>query len=326
MMPVEARPFRPEEDLAALVAVHNAVELAEGREASLTAERLEQSLAVPNLYRWVADTGKAGELAGYGVLFHQNVDRCYFDVKVHPAWRRQGIGRLLVAQIAARAAELKTRWLTIDVPPANQEALRFLLTQGFRYRGDTWALLAPAEAGFPPPVWPPGYAARSYAEVNDLPLFVKVSNRGFGDMWGHWENTPGLVDEAHMSRSLERFDPCGIFLAFDATGAAVGQCRTRAANDDESPAVPHILDEPGIVPEYRAAGLHAPLVLTAARWLQEQGARPIRLESWGDTAETVAVYESLGFTLIEHEVSYVRNLSGGETDTLPAFTEEKGNE
>jgi hypothetical protein len=112
---------------------------------------------------------------------------------------------------------------------------------------------------------------------------------------------------------VERFDPRGIFLAFDAGGAAVGQCRAAAAGD--APDQPHILDEPGIVPEHRAAGLHAPLVLTAARWLQSQANRPIRLESWGDTAETVAVYESLGFTLIEHDVSYVLELGRPERKT-----------
>jgi ribosomal protein S18 acetylase RimI-like enzyme len=50
-----------------------------------------------------------------------------------------------------------------------------------------------------------------------------------------------------------------------------------------------------------------PLLQTAARWLQEQrGRQLIRLESWGDDAATIALYEALGFVLIEHEVSYVR--------------------
>ena len=308
-MALAARPFRAESDLAGVVALHNAVDRAEGREPTLTVERLASALDAPNFYRWViAAPEQPDELAGYGVLFHQNVDRCYFDARVHPAWRRRGIGRLLIEQIATKAAELQARWLTIDVTPANQEALRFLLTQGFRYRGDTWALLAAADAEFPPPVWPIGYSVHSYAEAGNVPMLVEVSNRGFGDMWGHWENTPGLVDAAVVEQSVQRFDPRGIFLVFDATGVAVGQCRTLATKHDEPTDGPHILDEPGIVPEHRAAGLHAPLVLTAARWLREQGARPIRLESWGDSAATVAIYESLGFTLIEHEVSYVREL------------------
>jgi mycothiol synthase len=306
-MAIEVRLFRPDVDLTRLVELFNAVEQAEGREPSFTSEGIEKALAWPNHFRWVAlAPGETGQLTGYGVLFHQTTERCYGDVKVHPAWRRQGIGRLLIDKLVEKAAQLGTRRLAIDVDHANQDALRFLLTQGFRYRGDTWALLAPANAEFPSPVWPDGYSARPYAEVNDLPLLVEVSNRGFADLWGHWENTPGMVDEKRMASTLEQFDARGIFLAFDSGGAAVGQCRTLAAADD----APHIVDEPGIAPEHRPAGLHAPLVLTAARWLQAQGRRPIRLESWGDSAETVAVYQSLGFALIEHEVSYVRELDG----------------
>ena len=305
-MAVVTRPFQAATDTTALVAIHNAVDEAAGRAPSLTAERLAASLAAPDVYRWVAVApDRAGEVVGYGVLFRQNVDRCYADLRVHPDWRRQGVGGLLLAEIAAQAQAWRARWLTIDVDAANQDALLFLLTQGFRYRGDTWALLAPAEIEFRPPAWPVGYTARTYAEAGNVPLLVEVSNRGFGDMWGHWENTPGLVDEAHMAHTLEEFDPRGIFLVFDGSGAAVAHCRTIAAAGAEQP---HILDEPGIVPEHRAAGLHAPLVLTAAHWLRAQGERPIRLESWGDTADTVALYTTLGFTLIEHEVSYVREL------------------
>jgi mycothiol synthase len=303
-MAVAARTFQTA-DLDALVAVHNAVDEAEGREPSLTAARLAGSLDAPDVYRWVAaDPEQPDDLAGYGVLFQQNVDRCYADVRVHPARRRQGVGRLLLAQIAARAEALGVRWLTIDVDAANQDALRFLLSQDFRFRGDVWVLVAPADRELPPPVWPDGYTVRTYAEVNDLPLYVALKNHTFGDLWGHWENTPGLVDEALVTANLGRFDPRGIFLAFNPAGKAVGQCRTLAATGDGS----HILDQPGIVPEQRAAGLHAPLALTAAHWLRAQGPQPIRLESWGDTAETVALYTTLGFTLIEHEVSYVRDL------------------
>ncbi len=62
------------------------------------------------------------------------------------------------------------------------------------------------------------------------------------------------------------------------------------------------------MPDHRAAGLHAPLALTAARGLRELGARPFRRESWGESAATIALYETLGFALVEHEVSYVRGV------------------
>lgn len=300
------RPFRPEEDLAALVALHNTVELAEGREASVAVEQMEKAVTRPNVYRWVVPAPEEnGKLAGYGVLFYQTAERCYGDAKVHPAWRRRGLGRLLIDELVAKATQLGTRYLAIDVAAANQDALRFLLSQGFRFRGDTWALLASPEVALPPPDWPDGYSVRPYAEVGDLSVLTALCNRTFGDLWGHWENTPGMVDEARMADILDNFDPNGIFIVFDRAGHAVAQCRSLASAGGDTP---HVLDQPGVVPEQRAAGLHAPLALTAAHWLRSQGRQPVRLESWGDAAETVAIYQALGFVLSEHEVSYVREL------------------
>jgi len=316
-MHITARPFRPDADLVPLVDLYNAVEQAEGRPATLTVERMSRTLATSRLIRWVVDAPQvdppqvdaphgAKELAAYGVLFQQHVARCYGDVRVHPAWRRRGIGRVLVAELVRKAAELGTRYLAIDVDHANQDAIRFLLSQGFRFRGDTWAMIASASQALPSPVWPAGFVVKTYAELQNLPLMVALSNRTFGDLWGHWENTPGLVDEARMAETLDHYDPHGVFVVFDLAGGAVAQCRALAATDERAP---HILDQPGVVPEQREIGLHVPLALTAAHWLRANGAKPIRLESWGDTRQTIAGYEALGFALVEHEVSYVRVLS-----------------
>lgn len=108
-----------------------------------------------------------------------------------------------------------------------------------------------------------------------------------------------------MAETLDHYDPRGVFIVFDSTAVAVPQCRALAATDDNAL---HIVDQPGVLPEHRDDGLPVPLVLTAAHWLWSQGRQLIRLESWSDAAETVAIYEALGFALAEHEVSYMRDL------------------
>ncbi len=307
------RPFRPATDLIPLVDLVNLIETTEGREPSLTVERLKSLLDVPGLYRWVAVAPDAvapddpGRLAGYGVVFHQMPQRCYGDVRVHPARRREGIGRRLIDPMVQKATDLGARYLTIDVDAVNQDGLRFLLSQGFRFRGDVWALVAPAAVALPPPLCPAGYSVATYADSPDLPGYVELCNRTFGDLWGHWENFPGAMDETHLTGILEQFDPAGIFIVRDSAGKAVAQCRAKAAADNTSP---HILDQPGVIPAARDAGLHAPLALTAAHWLRAQGAQPVRLESWGDSAATVAIYEALGFHQTGHELSYARELGG----------------
>lgn len=305
-MAFSVRLFNQEEDLVPLVELHNTVESAEGGDGVLTVEQLRSGLSVPNLYRWVVPVSEVpGSLAGYGVLFRQTPDRCYGDVRVHPVWRQRGIGRLLIEKLVEQAQQLSSRYLAIDVPAANKDALRFLFSQGFRFRGDSWALVAPQGTAYPPPVWPAGSIVRSYAEVGNLPMYVELCNRTFSDLWGHWENTPGLVGEARLSETLAEVDQAGIFLVFDAKGNAVGHCRAQASVDGDAP---HFIDQPGVVPEWRALGVHAPLALTAARWLRQQGDRPIHLGSWGDTAETIATYEALGFVITAHKVSYVREI------------------
>ena len=306
---VIVRPLEPAGDLDGLLSLLADVARAEGKTSSPTADQMRAAFAQPNFYRWVAvASDEPAAPVGYGILVQQTPDRCYGDVKVHPARRRQGIGRLVMDQLAVQAAALGTRYLTIDVAAANQDALRFLLSQGFRFRGDVWGLELPADAELPGPVWPERYSVRSLAEVDDLSLFVALCNRTFGDLWGHWENTPGLVDEARMGEWLAESDPRGVFVVFDPVGAPVAQCRTFPAAAGSDAATPHTLDQPGVVPTHRDRELHLPLALTAAAWLRERARRAVRLNSWGDARETIAGYETAGFAPVEHEVSYVREV------------------
>lgn len=305
-MEIATRPFQPEIDLVPLVELVNAIETAEGREPALTVERLADVLTAPGFHRWVAVAlDDPDRLAGYGVLYRQMPQRCYGDVRVLPERRRLGIGRRLLNHMSQKAADLGARYLAIDVAADNQDALRFLLSQGFRFRGDVWALVASPETELPPPVWPDGYRATIYADGPDLAEYVALCNLTFGDLWGHWENFPGAVDEALTADILKRFDPAGVFIVRDAAGVPVGQCRAAPATDESSP---HVIDQPAVIPAARDAGLHAPLALTAAHWLRAHSPRSIRLESWGDSAATISIYEALGFAIAEHEVSYVRDL------------------
>ena len=323
MAEISVRPLEPETDLTALADLLTAIRQAEGNLSPATADELRPALAQPKFRRWVATEPDGEGLIGLAVLFHQTPDRCYGDIRVRPNWRRRGVGRALGEAMAAGAAELGTRYLAIDVAAGqtsgaadNREALRFLLSQGFRFRADTWALSLPAATELPVAEWPVGYGARSLAQVNDLPLFVDVCNATFGDLWGHHENTPGQVTVERMAEWLADADPAGVFIVFGPGGVPVGQCRAfpaAAGAAEDTPGVlgtPHVLDQPGIAPDYRVAGLHIPLALTAAAWLRGRGERHIRLDSWGDSAETIALYEALGFALVEHEVSYVREVGG----------------
>ena len=54
-------------------------------------------------------------------------------------------------------------------------------------------------------------------------------------------------------------------------------------------------------------GLYRPLVQASKRWLNTQAEGVFHLETWGDFAEAVQIYEELGFRLDEanHLLEYL---------------------
>lgn len=71
-----------------------------------------------------------------------------------------------------------------------------------------------------------------------------------------------------------------------------------------------LVDAPGIVPSYREANLYVPLLLTVLHWLAPQSPTTIEMESWGDSADTLAQYRALGFALVQEAISYSHRLDG----------------
>ncbi len=297
------RPLSPETDFDAWVRLIHAVELEKKGAIETTEEHLRRVLAWPKTRRWVAESpDDPRALVGYALYFPQIPERIYVDVMVHPVWRRRGLGSRMLALLNAEARGAGARWTYNELDEREAIALAFARRNGFHPAGDAWVLRAPAEADFAEPVWPEGYVTRSYAEVNDLQILVDACNRGFGDMWGHSENTAGGITTERAAHWLDYWTPESIFLTFAPDGSVIGNCRAMPGETED------VVDEPGVAPQHRAHRLQRPMVLNALCWLRAKGRRPVRLESWGDTPETVALYEEIGFKLAEHSLSMTYQL------------------
>jgi len=281
-------------DLPALVRLRSAVAEQPLTEDAVSA-RLRSPHQDPQHDHWIAEA--EGDLIGYGNLLTPVAPRSQGLLEVHPAWRRRGVGRTLLACLLERARVKGARHFAFNVNETNTGAQAFLARQGFEQISDYWGLVAPTAGEVPEPIWPSGYAVRTYAELNDLPLLVKICNASRRDMWGHWENYEGGVTEAVIGRWLPNWDATGIFIAFTASGEAVGICRAETGQ-------PALIDAPTIVPEHRAHGLHRPLLLSALRWLRAHSVERMALEAWGDTPQAIEVYQSLGFAIEEHYLAY----------------------
>jgi mycothiol synthase len=260
----------------------------------------------PQKDRWLAfHRDHPDEAIGYTFIFTQSPQRAALYVAVHPDWRRRGIGQALLVRSLERARALGVRQILTNTNASNSAGVAFLLGQGFQLAGTAWSLHLPASQPVAEPKWPMGWTVRRYIETQDLTLLTSLLNQCYADRWGHAENIPGAVDEALVLRSLEYWRPDDVFIAFLPDGRAVGVCQTRPASNS---AEDHLLGAPGIAPAYRSPELYRALTLTAARWLRYCGRQDIRLESYGDDEQVIAIYQALGFNLNGRFASYLYEL------------------
>jgi GNAT superfamily N-acetyltransferase len=296
------RPLEPETDLGRLLRLFNDIEEYNHDPEPTTEAHLRQVFAWPKHHRWVMpNPSDPDQLIGYGLVFAQTSERSVLWVAIHPDWRRKGLGRVMLVHVLDRARELNVNCVTISVDEQNAAGHAFLRQHGFWPVGHEWIMHVPADLALQEPQWPAGYSVRSFAEVQAVSGLVEVQNRSRRDMWGHWENTPGAVTEETVARWLPHWDPASILLAFAPDGDMVGICRMELAQEDQAP---DVLDAPTIVPEHRDKLLQRPLVLAALHWQHSHRPRAVRLESWGDSEQTVEVYCGIGFAVSQHSVAY----------------------
>ncbi|CAG0928658.1 hypothetical protein TFLX_00999 [Thermoflexales bacterium] len=302
-------------DLFRLLKLYNEIEAHDrdpnpSTEADLRAQ-LKWQGHDPACDRWVIESPHdPDQLIGYGRVFAQSSERTVVWILVHPAWRRQKIGTLLLQRALERAHEQGAAHMTSTATVEDVSATAFLTRNHFSAAGDNWSLLASQDLQAGAPCWPTGYTVRTYAQVQHLPTLVEVLNRCYSDMWGHRENTPDAVNEQYLSQAMVRrpelYIPEAMFIAFAPDGSVAGFCR--AEFEAQGNKKLKVVDGPGVVPEHRPQRLQRPLALAAAQWLNARQAGPVTLYAWGDNEKTIEIYRELGFVLQEHWIEYKRDL------------------
>ncbi len=97
-----------------------------------TRKDFQKCLAEMNCIGMVAEVMPKGPVIGYVLheLFETKLHLLRFAV--HPGWRRQGVGALLVGKLTATLARGRRNRVTADVPESNLGACNFLAGMGFR--------------------------------------------------------------------------------------------------------------------------------------------------------------------------------------------------
>jgi mycothiol synthase len=206
----------------------------------------------------------------------------------------------------ARAQEKGTRQIVSGARATQKAGQEFLKANHFVAVGNNRFMKAPANTPIEAPRWPKGFVLRTFAELGDVAALVAGSNGCYTDMWGHRENVePASMAhfQENMTKSPDYYVAEGIFVLFAPDGEVAGICFNRLDREAQQ----KVIDSPGIVPAYRHLGLHRALVQASMHWLDTQAEGMFHLDTWGDFAEAVQIYEELGFRLDEanHLLEYL---------------------
>jgi mycothiol synthase len=309
--PYTIRHYIPETDLSPLSRMLTEIESMDHDGEDTSEEYLRAALAWPGYHPdqnvWVAEAD--GKLVGHSVALEQPSQQCTLYVVVHPSQRRNGLGGQLLDLALERARAVRSRSIIVHANEQNNASNLFLKKHDFVPGGSSGSLKARAEIEFPPFEFPAGFALKQYSEVNEPRILLKALNDCYRGMWGHQHNDNPTEEELKSPRFLKYYDADDIFLLFDEKDSIFGICSLKSQGKKEgSGEISDLLDGPGIIPTHREESFQQPLVLAGIQHLRKKGVRPITLEFWGDNEDAINIYRSLGFEMVNHLITYHKEL------------------
>jgi len=303
MTEFQIRHYNPEADLPTLSRALTEIESID-RDGEETSEEFLCSMMKwqnfdPDQNVWIAEL--AGTFVGYGQVLPKTDRHCSMYVVVHPSQRRKGLGSKLLALILSRARETESKYSLVYVNGKNTASVAFMKRHGFEAAGTSGVMVAPV-SDLPQAEIPAGYSIRRYFELGDAKIVVQALKDCYKDMVGHHQNVTSA------DRYMEYYGSEGIHLLFDPADKLIGICAGNPEGKTDEHGTSDLLDAPGMTKENRDKGFQRFLTLTVMNWLRQKGAHPIALEYWGDDEKTIAIYRTLGFELVNQQITYYKEL------------------
>ena len=305
------RHYIPEQDLSPLSRLLTEIESIDRDGEDTSEEYLRASLAWPN-YRpgqdvWVAEVDK--QLVGYAVALEQPSQSCTIYVIVHPTHRRKGLGSQLLELTLARAREVGSKDVLVYAHEHNTASNLFLTHHKFQQVGSSGSMELNTEVAHPQADFPAGFTLKKYSEINDPLILLKALYECYLGMWGHQHNDNRTEEERKSPRFLYYYDAEDILLLFDQKDSLVGICTLKPQGKLKAKGgYSDLLDGPGIIQDQRGQGFQRQMVLAGIQHLRKQGRRTITLEFWGDNEDTINIYRSLGFEMVNQYNAYHKEL------------------
>jgi mycothiol synthase len=268
-------------------------------EAALAADRY------PGFEPWDLDreavsiVGFAGSPGGADVVEEDGVLCGYVshrhdDLTVHPAHRRRGHGRRLLAAGLRKAAAAGEEVLTLYVPTQGP-GHDFAAAMGMAYRSSLWRLKLPAGVAVTAPSFPSGVLTREFGDWLPLERYVALMHAGFE---GHPTAVHWTLDAVARVHGQPGFDRRDILLVCpaDSPDEPIGFVRTEIRPPAVEGGLPggEILVL-GVISQWRARGLGRELLRWGVAHLRDQGATELKLSVEGRNELALGLYRRNGF-------------------------------
>lgn len=310
-----ARPYR-DADLAAILALLEAVRAVDPFEDAMTAERWQVELREPGFDRdrdlrlWL---DRDGHLLGIGALFLPPGDarQASLWLRVDPARPVRQVAAPILDWAAQRLAEeqhARRQPLSLSISiGAHHTALIDVVEQhGFRAVRSFYRMARPLDQPIPAPVLPPGFRLTHTAGSADAERWADLFNQSFID---HYNHHPWSAAESRHAMEDPGYAPERDLIAVAPDGTWAGFCRclidpaeNRLTGRDEG-----WIRFLGTRRGFRRIGLGRALLLAGLHTLRDAGATTALL---GVDAENpsgaVGLYESVGFRIINRTIRFAQ--------------------
>lgn len=211
---------------------------------------------------------------------------------VHPAHRRRGHGRRLVAEALDIARESGDPELVLWGDPARPEADAFIRALGFTYRSSLWLFRLPPSTAVSPPAFPPDVVTRTYRPA-DLEAYVELVNAAFAD---HPVRLAFPLERVRYVHALPDFDPEGILLvaSVDEPDRNVAFVRVELFPADDG-SVEGYVGWLGTLPAWRKRGLGRELLRWGVAHVRSSGVGVVELQVEAANDRALRLYLREGF-------------------------------
>jgi mycothiol synthase len=239
----------------------------------------------------------------YPARLPNRIRRLAAEAVVHPAHRRQGLGRRLIREVAALAGRRDAAELHLWAYGNGPAARRLAAELGFAAERRLLQMYMPRERLPEPPPLPRGLRVRAFDPPRDAYRWLAIHNRVFAD---HPEQSHWYAADLQARLEQPWFNPNDLLLVENARGTQLHAfCWTKISVDATAPGEIYIL---GVDPSARGEGLGRLATSAGLAHIAEAG-RPAMLYVEAANRAAVRMYTGLGFEPRHEHVCYRRALT-----------------